>query len=90
MQNKAAGRDPAIDLESLRYQCCFCGLTIEPTVPDVASLRYTTCIDRTPDMQHDQELFCHTRCFRERLHPAVKVYALDLLELSIEERRKGA
>lgn len=68
-----------------RFQCCFCGLTIESKAPDVASILYTTCIDGTPDMRHDQELYCHTECLLDRLHPSVKLYAIDLLEFSAEE-----
>ena len=68
-----------------RFQCCFCGLAVESKVADVGSILYTTCIDQTPDMRHDQELYCHTKCLLERLHSSVKLYAIDLLELSIEE-----
>jgi hypothetical protein len=67
-----------------RYQCCFCGLTIESKSPDVGSILYTTCIDGAPGMQHDQELYCHTKCLLDRLHPSAKLYALDLLDLSAE------
>ena len=63
-----------------RHQCCFCGLTIESKPPDVGSLIYTTCIDGEPEMQHSQENFCHTKCLRDRLHAAVKLYAVDLLQ----------
>ena len=68
----------------LRFQCCFCGLTIESAAPDVASLLYTTCIDQTPDLHHDQEFYCHTKCLLARLHPAAKLYAHDLLRLASE------
>jgi hypothetical protein len=52
--------------------------------PDVASLLYTTCIDGKPEMQHSQENFCHTKCSRDRLHSAVKLYAVDVMEFSME------
>jgi hypothetical protein len=67
-----------------RFMCCFCGQTIEPKIPDVASILYTTCIDHPRNLQKDQELFCHTRCLQDRLYPKVKLYVLDLL--SMEER----
>ena len=60
------------------YQCCFCGLAIEPEIPDVASLLYTTAIDRDDVNQQSQGLFCHTQCLEERLHPSVKLYAAYL------------
>jgi hypothetical protein len=63
-----------------KFQCCFCGQEIAPSPPDVASLTFTTCIDREPEMQYDQTNFCHTACFRERLHPSVKLYAVTLVD----------
>ena len=65
------------------YQCCFCGLEIEPILPDVASLYYTTCIDR-PELRQSQELYCHTSCLTERLHKAVNLYAVASLEFHLE------
>jgi len=71
--------------EQLQFQCCFCGRTIEATPPNVASLVYTACFDRPPDMQRDQTLFCHTACLASRLHPSVKLYAADLVEMHTRE-----
>lgn len=68
-----------------RFQCSFCGLTIESEAPDVGSLLYTTCIDQTPDMQKAQEFYCHARCLLDRLHSSAKLYAVGLLELAAEE-----
>lgn len=51
----------------------------------MGSILYTTCIDQTPDMQHDQELYCHTKCLLDRLHSSTKLYAIDLRELSADE-----
>ena len=62
------------------YQCCFCGQGIESRVPDVGGLLYTTAIDRHPDDQQEQQLYCHTRCLSQRLHSSVKLYVVDLLE----------
>jgi hypothetical protein len=62
------------------YQCCFCGLGIESEVPDIASLWYTTTIDRDVTEQQSQCLFCHTKCLRGHLHPSVKLYAAFLAE----------
>lgn len=68
-------------IDPVRYQCCFCGLTIEKEVPDVGSLVYTTCTDRASDMQQSQEFFCHVKCLRSRLHSAAKLYSVDLLNM---------
>lgn len=59
--------------------CCFCGQGIEPAIPDIASLEYTTCFDRTREFQKTQEFWCHTKCFQERLYPKVELYVLDLV-----------
>ena len=64
----------------MKYQCCFCGQSIENRVPDVGGLLYTTAIDRHSDFQHEQQMFCHTECLRERLHESAKLYAVDLLD----------
>jgi hypothetical protein len=64
---------------AITYQCCFCGNAIEPRVPDVGGLLYTTCINLQPAYQHEQQLYCHTTCLVERLHESVSLYVLDLL-----------
>lgn len=67
------------------YQCCFCGLAIEPIIPDIASLVYTSCADHTsPTLQREQEMFCHTRCLQQRLHKSAKLYVLDTLGVDTE------
>ncbi len=61
-------------------QCCFCGLDIEPVIPDTGSLLYSTCIDGPSDRQHEQEMYCHRNCLASRLHPSVHLYAAILAE----------
>ena len=51
----------------------------------MGSILYTTCIDQTADMQHDQELYCHTKCLLDLLHFSAKLYAVDLMDFSVEE-----
>lgn len=64
---------------SRRYACCFCGEGIAPLPPDVASLLFTTCSDQNSGrLRRSQELYCHTKCFQERLHK-VPLYVLDIL-----------
>jgi hypothetical protein len=61
------------------YICCFCGQSIDPLPPDVASLVYTTCADQmSTKLQRSQEFYCHTKCFQERLHK-IPIYVLDIL-----------
>ena len=63
-----------------KYQCCFCGKTIPPTSPDVGGLLYYTSAERAREFQRDQQLWCHTKCLTERLHPSAIMYVLDLLK----------
>jgi hypothetical protein len=62
-----------------KYMCCFCGLPIEPIGADVGGLLYSTNVDRSPPEHEEQQLWCHAKCLVARLHPSVKLYALDLL-----------
>jgi hypothetical protein len=71
---------------SEKYQCCFCGTTIDPVSPDVGGLLYYTCADRGKGFQSDQQLFCHTRCLTERVHQSVHLYVLDLLNFRASEQ----
>jgi arginine/ornithine N-succinyltransferase beta subunit len=36
-------------------------------------------------MQHDQQMFCHAKCFIARLQPSVKLYAAFLAEQGADE-----
>lgn len=70
---------------SLEYQCCFCGLRIESAGFDVGGLLYTTNVDSSADRQHSQQLWCHTRCLKERLHPSANLYVLEIAEIEEDE-----
>ena len=74
---------------SLSYRCCFGGLTIEPVIPDTASLLYTICIDGPVNQQKDQEMDCHRKCLGERPHPSVDLYAAFLAGQEALERRRS-
>jgi hypothetical protein len=37
-------------------------------------------VDASPELQRDQQLYCHANCLRLRLHDSVKLYALDVFE----------
>ena len=64
----------------MEYVCCFCGDHIAHVKPDVAGLMFTTCVDREKEFQLHQPMWCHTKCLKERLHPKVILYVLDMLE----------
>jgi hypothetical protein len=61
-----------------KYQCCFCGLTIDHVLPDVGGLLYTMGINRPDDSRPGQQLYCHTNCLLARLHPSVDLYVIDV------------
>jgi hypothetical protein len=41
--------------------------------------------DRPRDMQVDHTMWCHTGCLASRLHPSVKMYAVDVLRMRVQE-----
>jgi hypothetical protein len=59
------------------YQCCFCGRSIDPEFPDVGGLRYSTTVHAASHDHPEQQLYCHTLCLLDRLHPSTKLYVLD-------------
>jgi hypothetical protein len=62
------------------FQCCFCGQTIEPVGADVGGIVYITNADTDEKNHYSQQLYCHTSCFKERLHSSVNLYVLDLVD----------
>jgi len=69
----------------MAYQGCFCGLSVETVPPDIGTLFYMTCCDGPVAKQHEQQMWCHTDCFRGVLHPSVKLYAAFLATSDSEE-----
>jgi hypothetical protein len=59
--------------------CCFCGKSILKTKVDPGELAYAPAFMRSGG-NAPQGLYCHARCLEQRLHPSVKLYALDLME----------
>jgi hypothetical protein len=51
-----------------RFQCCFCGNSIEPAAPDPVPLGIR--------LQHgaSQEIFAHAACLRQLLHPSIMLH----------------
>jgi hypothetical protein len=65
-------------MEKLRYQCVFCGMTIEPTKVDICELNLRTNWEKTVEKQQVQQFFCHATCFRQHVHVSAPLYVLDL------------
>jgi hypothetical protein len=49
----------------LKYQCCFCGESVEGEPPRELVLQL--------DEEATQQLWCHETCLRGALHPSVPV-----------------
>lgn len=62
-----------------KFQCCFCGKTIDPDSKNPGELAYTPGIGNHGRM-NTQALYCHAECLASRLHPSAKLYVLDLDE----------
>lgn len=48
----------------LTYQCCFCNERITPSQVDVTALIVISNWDKDPDVQKEQQLFCHCDCLK--------------------------
>jgi hypothetical protein len=64
-------------IDELQYQCCFCGLVILPTAPDVGLLDYSSEFQNAPKDRKTQSFFCHTNCFVEQLQAPAALYVLE-------------
>lgn len=65
--------------DEFKWACCFCGKDILKTKFDPGAISYTPAYE-TPGEKTPQGLYCHAKCLEARLHPSVKLYALDLME----------
>ena len=64
--------------EKLGFSCCFCNKSIMSFDQYPADLNVVVNIDKPKEQQHDQFFYCHTECFRNKLHPNMKsVFILD-------------
>jgi hypothetical protein len=70
-----------------KYQCCFCGKTIEKISPDVCSIIFSTDFEDGKS-SYDQQLWCHAICFKNLLHPSAHLYVLDLAQERIARLKK--
>jgi hypothetical protein len=71
-----------------QYQCCFCGKVIKSFSPDACSLIFITGYESKINKNHEQQLWCHALCFKDRLHSSVPLYALDLAKDKSNETDK--
>lgn len=62
-----------------KYQCCFCGKTIEPDTRNPGELAYTPASTKDK-FRNTQALYCHAECLKAHLHASAKLYVLDLNE----------
>ena len=63
-----------IEITDLRFMCCFCNQSIEPSKTDPADVNVLINIDKPKEQQCNQSLYCHIECFREKLHNAIKIH----------------
>lgn len=60
-----------------KYQCCFCGESIESNQVDVTGLIVVSNWDKNQNLQKEQQLFCHMECFKNKLAKNVILYIED-------------
>lgn len=64
-------------MSNQKYQCCFCGESIESGEIDVTGLIVISNWDKSQESQQEQQLFCHMECIRSRLTKNVPLYIAD-------------
>lgn len=62
------------------YQCCFCAKKISSGIGGVTALIVVGNWDKDPEMQQEQQLFCHLECLKKSLDVKTPLYILDILE----------
>lgn len=60
--------------QQLAFRCCYCNKKIESTKVDPANVNVLINFDKAADQQVSQDFFCHTACFREKLHDAIRIH----------------
>ena len=73
------------DIEELKFQCCFCGQSIESGT--AAGHPFDPCAvvlvgrwAEEPENQVEQQFFCHMECFRKAAGGNAALYIEDLHE----------
>lgn len=57
-----------------KFRCCFCNKKIKSNKTDPADVNVLINIDKPEDRQCNQNFFCHTECFRLKIHPDIKIH----------------
>ncbi|MCL4517493.1 MAG: Imm27 family immunity protein [Firmicutes bacterium] len=57
-----------------RFQCCFCGKTIERREKNICTLVFTSNLDGHEESHINQQFFCHAKCFKKRVHRKIPLY----------------
>jgi hypothetical protein len=65
----------------LKFQCCFCGESINAINIDPCSIFFSINCDKSEEEQQSQQFFCHKICFEKHLHNSAKIYISDSLEI---------
>lgn len=63
-----------------KYQCCFCGNTIENDGLGITGLIVVLNWDKGRTDQQEQQLFCHMDCLKERMNPQIPLYIADVID----------
>jgi hypothetical protein len=61
-------------MNELNYRCCFCNQLIEPSKTDPADVNVLINIDKGKEQQYNQTFYCHTQCFREKMHLSMQMH----------------
>jgi hypothetical protein len=56
------------DLEEIGIQCCFCGKSVDSSLPNPCSFTVTINFDKPQSKDHSQFFFCHLKCFQKTMH----------------------
>jgi hypothetical protein len=60
-------------MNSEKFQCCFCGKTIESNNVDITALVVIPNWDKDMKDAPEQQLFCHMKCLREKVKKDVAI-----------------
>ena len=60
-----------------KFECSFCGNTVEAKNSKVTSLLVTTNWDMDEEEQQSQQLFCHLECLKKAMNDTSILYVED-------------
>ncbi len=56
------------------YLCCFCDTLIISSSGNPMEIDVLINFDKPKNKQNNQSFYCHMECFKERLHPDLKIH----------------